>query len=118
MPNNNENVAEEKKTEKTKHMPGHLILTPVQLKEKRRRMRLAVWAYAYEFENVSLVPDAVFDEEAKLVNLDVETDMPHLDAWFKANFNPHTGMWIHTHPELERIKDIALNSIELEGQCL
>lgn len=93
-----------------------MTLTPVQFGEKMRRTQLAVWAYAYEFENVSLVSDAVFDAEAKRINLDVETDRPHLDAWFKENFHPDTGMWIHTHPELERVKAMALNAIKVREQ--
>lgn len=76
--------------------------TPIQI-ETRRRTKLAVWAYAYEFCNHSLVSDATFDLEACQVNLSIDTARPDLDAWFRANFQPYTGQWIHGHPELNII---------------
>lgn len=74
--------------------------------ETRRRIRLSVWAYAYEYEAVSLVSDAIFDFEAMMVNLSVNTRRPDLDYWFRMNFKPYTGMWIRNHPELEKIKGL------------
>ena len=71
--------------------------------ETRRRMRLCVWAYAYEYKNHSIVSDAVFDVESYQVNLAIETDRLDLDYWFRANFEPSTGMWIRQHPDLEKI---------------
>lgn len=79
--------------------------TPKEL-ETRRRIKLSVWAYAYEFENKSLVPDAVFDVESYQVDLRTETDRLDLDYWFRGNFQPCTGMWIHQHPELNKIREI------------
>lgn len=72
--------------------------------ETRRRIMLSIWAYAYEFENISLVSDAEFDKQCGLVDLSVSTARPDLDAWWRENFQPHTGMWINKHPELEKIK--------------
>lgn len=71
-----------------------------------RRIRLAVWAYAYEFESMSLVSDARFDTEARKVNLSLDTPRPDLDKWWRENFDPSTGMWIHKHPELSLVKKI------------
>lgn len=79
--------------------------TPKEI-ETRRRIRLAIWAYAYEFQNHSIVSDAVFDVESYQVNLAIETDRLDLDYWFRANFEPCTGLWIHQHPQLERIGEI------------
>ena len=70
-------------------------------KERRRRIMLSVWAYAYEFENKSLVSDAVFDSEAELVDTTVATG--RLDDWWKENFKAHTGIWVHNHPELDKV---------------
>jgi len=76
--------------------------TPKEI-ETRRRIRLAIWAYAYEFHHHSIVPDAMFDVESYCVDLSVETDRLDLDFWFRANFETCTGMWIHKHPELDKI---------------
>lgn len=74
--------------------------------ETRRRIKLSIWAYAYEFENHSVVSDAVYDVESYQVDLSVETDRLDLDYWLRAFFDPSTGLWIHGHPELSRIKQL------------
>ena len=79
--------------------------TPEEL-ERRRRIRLALWAYAYEYESDSLVTDAVFDEEAKLVDVNIPTGHKKLDRWFKKHFMPDTGMWIRKHPELQKVRNL------------
>lgn len=79
-----------------------MIKTPVEI-ERRRRIKLSIWAYAYEFHDHSIVPDAMFDVESYCVDLSIDTDRPDLDFWFRANFNPCTGQWIHNHPDLVRI---------------
>jgi hypothetical protein len=82
-----------------------LALTKGEI-ETRRRIKLAIWAYAYEIENVSLVPDCVYDVECRLVDLSVATARGDLDAWFCSSFDPSTGMWIHHHPELNKIQQL------------
>lgn len=72
--------------------------------ERRRRVRLALWAFAYEFKDESLVPDAVFDEEAMRVDPSVSTGHAVLDTFFRTVYTPHSGQWIHEHPELERVE--------------
>lgn len=78
--------------------------------ETRRRIMVSVWAYAYEIANppVSLVPDHIFDAECYMLaaGLRVETDRLDLDYWFRGAFAPHTGQWIHEHPELGKIAKI------------
>lgn len=78
--------------------------TPKEV-ETRRRIIVSVWAYAYEVKNVSLVPDNVFDAECYMLaaNLRIDTDRLDLDYWFRGAFDPSTGMWIHKHPELDKI---------------
>lgn len=77
--------------------------TPVEV-ERRRRIRLTLWAYAYEIEDSPLIADHIFDAEAK--KSDPSIDTGHLDDWWKACFNPSTGMWIHMHPELPKVKKL------------
>lgn len=79
--------------------------TPVEI-ERRRRIMLSVWAYAYECLGESLVSDAVFDAEARKVDLSIDTGNVKMDKWFRNNFADYTGSWIGKHPELDKIKRI------------
>lgn len=79
---------------------------PVVDAETRLRIKVALYAYAYEYESDALVSDAEFDDLCSKVNLDVNTRRPDLDKWFRAEFDPYTGQWIHNHPELHIIKRI------------
>jgi hypothetical protein len=72
----------------------------------RLRIKLSVYAYAYEFDNTSLVSDGEFDEMSKQVNLQVKTGNRKIDNFFSKHFQPDTGMWIHSHPEKKKIKQI------------
>lgn len=74
--------------------------------ETRRRIKLSVWAYAYEFRSHSIVPDGIYDVESCQVNLNIRTTRPDLDIWWICNFQPCTGMWIHKHPELDKVRAI------------
>lgn len=71
---------------------------------------VSVWAYAYEIANPprSLVPDHVFDAECYMLaaNIRIDTDRLDLDYWFRGAFDPSTGMWIHKHPELDKIRQL------------
>ena len=71
-----------------------------------KRIRVAVWAYAYEIANNPIASDAEYDKLAASVDLSVSTSRPDLDDWFRKNFQPHTGQWIHHHPELHFIRRI------------
>lgn len=75
--------------------------TPIEV-ERRRRIRLTLWAYAYEIENNPLVTDSIFDSEA--LKSDPSIDTGHLDDWWRECFNPSTGMWVHKHPELQKVR--------------
>jgi hypothetical protein len=80
--------------------------TPIVDAETRLRIKVALYAYAYEYESDPLVSDAEFDDLCSKVNLDVNTRRPDLDKWFRSEFSPYTGQWIHDHPELSIIKNI------------
>lgn len=76
--------------------------------ERHRRISVALWAYAYEFENVSLVSDAKFDEWCLKVNRSIRTGHDVMDAFFCEGgvFDPCTGMWVHQHPELDKLAQL------------
>lgn len=79
--------------------------SPVEV-ETKRRINVALWAYAYELRDDSIVADDTFDRECEKVDLTIDTGNELLDTWFKENFEPFTGSWIHTHPELDKIEQI------------
>jgi len=80
-------------------------MTPQQY-QKKIRIQLSVWAYAYEVMHDPLVSDNRFDSLAKEVDLSIPTDNPEMDSWFKDNFAPFTGGWVHIHPHYNRLATI------------
>ena len=74
--------------------------------QKRIRIRLSLAAYAYEKKNYSFMNDAEFDALAKEVNTSIKTGNSVMDKFFKEQFSPDTGMWINSHPELDKIKEL------------
>ena len=72
--------------------------------ERRNRIRLSVFAYAYEFENHSVITDAEYDALSRRINPSVLTGHAKCDKFFKTQFEPDTGMWIHKHPDLHGIR--------------
>lgn len=72
--------------------------------ETRRRIRLSVAAYAYEMLSREIMSDAEFDKLAQSIRPRMGTCHPLIDEFFVTQFSPMTGMWIHHHPELAKIK--------------
>lgn len=72
--------------------------------ERRKRIKLTVWAYAYEIANNPIATDEEFDRLAESIDTTINTG--RLDDWWRQNFQPHTGMWIHKHPELNLVRRI------------
>lgn len=79
--------------------------------ERRRRIQVSIWAYTYEFLHTSIVDDQTFDRYCQAVDIAVHTNRPDLDAWFRNEFDPSTGLWIRDHPELEIIRHHAENLV-------
>lgn len=79
--------------------------TPKEI-ETQRRIKVSLWAYAYEIHNDPLVSDGVFDYECYMVDLSIDTDRPNLDKWFRDNFEPCTGLWIYSHPDIKLLEKI------------
>ncbi len=74
--------------------------------ETRDRIILAVYAYAYELQADPLVSDGEYDRLSKLIDTDIKTGNDKMDKFFKEEFSPDTGQWIHKHPELRKIAEI------------
>ena len=84
--------------------------------ERKNRIKLSVAAYAYEFKNTSIMSDGDFDALALTINPQLSTIEEYhsdpiqvkryteLDNFFKTEFQPDTGQWIHKHPELDRLE--------------
>ena len=69
-------------------------------KIRRDRIRLALAAYSYEILNISRIDDATYDALALEVHKNRDTSTGHtLDLFFKEEFSPYTGAWIHLYPE-------------------
>jgi len=72
--------------------------------ETRNRIRVSVAAYAYEIANDPIMSDAEFDELAASIDTTIATTRAEEDLFFLTEFEPHTGSWIHKHPDLPGIK--------------
>ena len=87
------------------------LYNPVVDAETRKRIHLCVYAYAYEFLGETLITDHEFDKLAYSINLNIKTRRPDMDKWFIENFEPHTGQWIWSHPEKQKLEFIAKRMI-------
>lgn len=74
-------------------------------RERRTRIRLCVAAYAYEVLGAPVMSDAAFD--ALALTSDPRVATGQFDDWWRRNFAPHTGQWIHTHPDLSGVARLA-----------
>lgn len=72
-------------------------------RERKNRQMVAVAAYAYEIKSTSIMSDAEFDDLCMRINTQIRTGNVKMDNWFATQFSPHTGQWIHSHPELTKI---------------
>lgn len=84
-------------------------------RERRNRIILTYAAYAYEFLGESIISDADFDSLSYRIRPEISTvgywmtrkdvaRVKTLDEFWRTEFVPCTGMWIHKHPELIRVK--------------
>lgn len=72
--------------------------------EVRARIRVTVATYAYEIADSPIMSDFQWDALAQSINPKLGTCHPLVDEFFAAHFSPMTGMWIHQHPELDKVK--------------
>jgi hypothetical protein len=79
--------------------------SPIEI-ERRRRIKVSIAAYAYEFLADSIMEDHEFDQLCLEIDIQINTGNRKLDTFFKNEFNPATGYWVHQHPEKEKLKDL------------
>lgn len=75
---------------------------------RRDRIRISMFAYAYDILGEPLVSDSDYDSLAKTLDNTTSTDNEIMDTFFKEEYVNHSGMWIHKHPQLERIRQLVL----------
>lgn len=68
--------------------------------ERRKRIMLSVAAYAYEVKSDPIMSDAQFDRLAYDIDPEVDTHDWELDDFFRYDFQPYTGAWVHKHPNI------------------
>lgn len=81
--------------------------------ERHRRILIAIYAYAYEIKNDPIVSDEEFDRLASEIVETKSTGNEKLDDFFKNEFDMFTSLWIHKHPELDKIAQIYSSIFEL-----
>ena len=73
-------------------------------REIRNRIRLSLASYSYEFHDDSLMTDAEYDKLSREINPNEKTGNELIDRFFREEFMVDSGMWIRTHPELDKLK--------------
>lgn len=87
--------------------------------ERRYRIVLTMAALAYEYYDEPILSDGDFDLLAKEINPELATYNEHhqkwqsrrikkLDKFWREKFEPDTGMWIRSHPEIDRANGLYL----------
>ena len=71
---------------------------------------MAAWLYeigSREGMTGEMMTDHQYDAECLKIDLTVNTPRPDLDKWWRENFDPCTGQWIHNHPEHDRLEELC-----------
>lgn len=67
---------------------------------------MAVAAYAYEVENDPIMSDEEYDRLSREIDPDMPTGNRKLDKFFMLRFEPDTSLWVHIHPEIDKLRHI------------
>jgi len=59
-----------------------------------------VAAYAYEVMSDPIMSDALYDSLCRQIDPRRPTCNLRMDRFFRRHFSPHTGSWVHHHPDL------------------
>jgi len=81
--------------------------------EIQKRIRISVAAYAYELQDDSLIDDFHFDRLCLEIDPNIDTGNAAIDKFFKEEFDPCTGQWIHSHPHMDRLEQIYIYMKEI-----
>ncbi len=84
---------------------GHAGLTELV---RHSRIKIAVAAWAYEHSFPPIMSDQDYDALAQLVHQErnIATGNHRLDRFFQRHFDPHTGLWVHKHPDKAGLENI------------
>ena len=74
--------------------------------ETRNRIKVSVAAYAYEYLDTSIISDSEYDALSQQIDIKKKTGNEMLDNFFEKHFIADTGMWVHKHPEKEKLKNL------------
>lgn len=85
------------------YIPNTRIVDPAQI-ERRNRIHISVAAWAYENGLRPIMSDEAYDELSKLIRPKLATGNSRLDNFFRRHFSPHTGLWIHKHPDQQSLQ--------------
>ena len=75
-------------------------------RERRRRIKVSVAAYAYEMLDDSIIDDFEYDRLCREIDVSIDTGNKVLDEFFRKEFDPSTGYWVHKHPEPHKLKEL------------
>jgi hypothetical protein len=81
-------------------------------KERRNRILLSVYAYSYELQSNSIISDGDYDKLSAMIDPSVSTGNKVMDKFFREKFEPHTGMWIRSHPDLLGINQLYMRMFQ------
>ena len=73
-------------------------------REIKNRILVSVAAYAYEYLNSPIMSDAEYDALSQRIDVKSKTGNEMMDNFFEQHFIPDTGLWIHKHPEKNKLK--------------
>ncbi len=82
-------------------------MNDVAHEQRRIRLKILAAAYAYEIMNESYMSDSEFDQMCRRVDLNVAVDSH--DQWWRDNFDPSTGSWVHRHPDKYGLRRLVKN---------
>lgn len=75
-------------------------------KQTRLRIKVALAAYAYEVLSQPIMSDGEYDRLAKRIDPAKLTGNKVMDDFFRQHFKPHTGSWVHSHPNKLGLQNI------------
>lgn len=102
-------------TDDVKTKPKAIAVTDDVKTEIRNRIRVALAAWAYEKHNTSLMTDDEFDKLCLSIRPDVVTGNAEMDKFFREEFDPSTGLWVHEHPGRLRLESLFRTMVPLDG---
>ena len=75
---------------------------------RHNRIKIAVAAWAYENNLRPPLSDQDYDALSLTVEAErrIATGNSRMDNFFRRHFDPNTGLWVHQHPNKDRLEQI------------